>query len=250
MNKYPAIYESEIGNIYFYANKSTLCYILDGELHDWCFLDCAEEQANDKNITHEYLANTYGEVVSPEHAEFIIELCKVGDIDFVASKKGISKFKYFRINESYLGFYTEPRNAKSQGPKKITIPLPPKQIQTATPEEEFEMKQIMKNAGDNLVLGCEDSKCDEWPCVGSIVTWGNKSVKGEIKALSDGLAWIKNEYSNYCSEYVSSLLKPKTPEEELRDELFNCKKPNLDTLQAEDLSQWLITNYEIKKKPQ
>ncbi len=87
----------------------------------------------------------------------------------------------------------------------------------------------LKNAGDNLILGCEDSRCDGWiPQVGSIVTWGNKSVKGEVKALSDGLAWIKNEYGNYCSEYVSSLQKPKTPEEELRDDIIaiaNLKHP-------------------------
>lgn len=110
--------------------------------------------------------------------------------------------------------------------------------------EILKIAEELKNAGDNLVLGCEDgidnlcdrvaesilkknptrsgcedSKCNEWLRVGSIVTWGNKSVKGEVKALSDGLAWIKNEYGNYCSEYVSSLQKPKTPEEDLRDDI-------------------------------
>jgi len=29
----------------------------------------------------------------------------------------------------------------------------------------------MKNNGDNLVLGCEDSKCEEWPCVGDEVVY-------------------------------------------------------------------------------
>ena len=32
------------------------------------------------NITHEYLQNTHGEVVSPEHARFIVELCESNGI--------------------------------------------------------------------------------------------------------------------------------------------------------------------------
>ena len=114
-------------------------------------------------------------------------------------------------------------------------------------------RMIDKNAGDNLVLGCEDSKCNECPQVGSIVTWGNKSVRGEVKALSDGLAWIKNEYGNYCSEYVSSLQKPKTPEEELRDEIgvYLCEKYNFITgAESLEITEKLLMKYNITKKPQ
>ncbi len=206
------------------------------------------------NITHEYLANTYGEVVSPEHAEFIIELAELYGFKraFTSPRKAINAFA-FKGDNLYL--YGMGLDELTQLPtRKITIPLPPKQIQTATPEEEFEMTQIMKNAGDNLVLGCEDSKC-EWPCVGSIVTWGNKSVKGEVKALSDGLAWIKNEYGNYCSEYVSSLQKPKTPEEELRDDIVQTIHDDVyqgayEKQYLEVFANALMSNYNITKKPQ
>ena len=41
-----------------------------------------DEIYSHKNITHEYLQNTYGEVVSPEHAEFIIELAELHGLNF------------------------------------------------------------------------------------------------------------------------------------------------------------------------
>tara|TARA_R110002124_G_C8974544_1_gene515780 strand:- start:31596 stop:32288 length:693 start_codon:yes stop_codon:yes gene_type:complete len=190
------------------------------------------------NITLEYLQNTYGEVVSPEHAEFIIELCLENLINFAVNN---ARRKYFAINGGKLYFFCLEIDASNIGSKKITIPLPP--------------KEPLKNAGDNLILGCEDSKCDEWPKVGSIVTWGNKSVKGEVKALSDGLAWIKNEYGNYCSEYVSSLQKPKTPEEELRDDIMQTIHDDVynrayEKQSLEVFANALMSKYNITKKPQ
>jgi len=111
-----------------------------------------------KNITREYLDNTYGKVESKEHAEFIVELCRIHGIPTIYSSKP-SEAKSFEVNKGYISLHSigiNELNVSSQ--KLITIPLPPKQIQTATSEEEFEMQQIMKNNGDNLVLGCEEVK--------------------------------------------------------------------------------------------
>lgn len=103
---------------------------------------------------------------------------------------------------------------------------------------------------------------DEWPKVGDEVTWGNKSVKGEIKAISDGFAWIKNDYGNYCTEYVNKLQKPKKPEQELRDELVefidridsvwkgeNHYNP-VPVTAHEFIADAILSKYSITKKPQ
>lgn len=280
---YPAFYEDKYGDVYMCTTKSNH-YAMD--VGAWSNGEYEEEHKTDTNITNQYLANTYGEVLSPEHAEFIIELAentRCAGVDICKAKT-----KLYNVSGMYFNFYIDNgvlwlsfhnlEMASNRGEKQITIPLPPKQIQTATPEEEFEMAQIEKNNGDNLILGCEQdfkvareivtelreeancsdespAKCKEWRCVGSVVTWGNKSVKGEVKALSDGLAWIKNEYGNYCTEYVASLIKPKTPEEELRDEIeliFRSFSGNPAILigRHRELAIKFIKDFNITKKPQ
>ncbi|QDP48215.1 MAG: hypothetical protein Unbinned6437contig1000_69 [Prokaryotic dsDNA virus sp.] len=183
------------------------------------------------NITPEYLANTYGEVQSPEHAEFIIELAKNAGFGVSGLTSRSMCFEF--SGDCNVVFYEIPVDifANNEESKQITIPLPPKQIQTATPEEEFEMKQIMKNAGDNLVLGCEDSKCDKWPKIGDEVLIYSKfrrlaEIKGKaVKVIgkcnhSDGSNIITVEHCSlgvFAVAEGSWIQKPKTPEEELRE---------------------------------
>jgi len=79
-----------------------------------------------KNITREYLQNTYGEVESPEHAEFIIELAELHGIKraFTSPMKTINAFA-FKGGNLYL--YGLGLDELTQLPtRKITIPLPPK----------------------------------------------------------------------------------------------------------------------------
>lgn len=75
--------------------------------------------------TKEELQNTYGEVQSLEHAEYIAELCESNGIEiFNIYDEGIT---HFAINRGEIIFtYGEP--AVSGHDKKITIPLPPKEI--------------------------------------------------------------------------------------------------------------------------
>ena len=242
---YPAIFANGVGCTILWFNENKGISLDDGG-HV-----CKESTSKVKNITRDYLANTYGEVASPEHAEFIVELCESNGIDiFNHYDEGITNFV---INSGEVIFtYVKPVIACHD--KKITIPLPPKQTQTATPEEEFEMTQIEKNNGDNLILGCEDSKCDEWPCVGSKVQ--TSDGVGIVELLPDTKGYyvvsVDGEYYQY---QIDELSKPKTPEEELRDELIEYLNElgisaryyfGGNELAADEL----LKSYNITKKPQ
>lgn len=122
--------------------------------------------------------------------------------------------------------------------------------QTLTSEEEFEMQQIMKNNGDNLVLGCEESKCKEWPCVNDEVLTSDGN--GMVKLLPDSKGYyvvsINGEYYQY---QIDELSKPKTPEEELRDELIDLIENTADVgASTEELVETMFSLYNITKKPQ
>ena len=131
--------------------------------------------------------------------------------------------------------------------------------QTLTSEEEFEMQQIMKNNGDNLVLGCEESKCKEWPCVNDEVLTSDGN--GVVRLLPDSKGYyvvsVNGEYYQY---QIDELSKPKTPEEELRDEvtelvwkandLWTDTKAVQQVSVQEFVAAKLIDKYNITKKPQ
>lgn len=215
---YPSFYRGTDGYDYLYLDAVNYYDFANTE---WSKADriAILDHENDINVTNEYLANTYGEVDSPEHAEFIIELVKNADLKVYIDSPEINR-AFFTFNEnSMLFFYDSKEDVHKDRRKKITIPLPPKQTQTATPEEEFEMEQIMKNAGDNLILGCEDSKCDEWPYLGSKVQTSDGA--GIVELLPDTKGYcvvsVDGEYYQY---QIYELEKPKTPEEELRDDLI------------------------------
>lgn len=260
--KYPAI----LKNAYLSARRRQVVIAYSGNLAlhiEGLFkgkLSRHYETRNTKNITHEYLANTYGEVLSPEHAEFIIELAentRCAGVDICKAKT-----KLYNVSGMYFNFYIDNgvlwlsfhnlEMASNRGEKQITIPLPPKQIQTATPEEEFEMTQIEKNNGDNLMLGGAD-KCKEWPCAGDKVCWSNGKRKGELKSICDGWAWIKDDSGEFVSLMAKFIKKPKTPEEELRDDIgvYLCEKYNFITgAESLEITDTLLMKYNITKKPQ
>lgn len=214
--KYP--YIGEYNNhrlVVLFTGKNTGCTIGSTEYFD------SYNELKYTDITHEYLSNTWGVVESKEHAEFIIELAEGCGLESL--QDGVGNKNYFHIGEkSFALFINKPTYIGNC--KQITIPLPPKKTQTATPEEEFEMEQIMKNAGDNLVLGCEDSKCDEWsPKVGGEVLTGddNKGIMIVSKPDDHNMVVVECKSHDYGKFYrvvkLSDLSKPKTPEEELFD---------------------------------
>ncbi|ANI22059.1 hypothetical protein PP586_gp42 [Pseudoalteromonas phage vB_PspS-H40/1] len=111
---------------------------------------------------------------------------------------------------------------------------------------ESEMKD--KNAGDNLVLGCEDSKCDEWPCVNDEVLTSDGN--GVVRLLPDSKGYyvvsVNGEYYQY---QIDELSKPKTPEEELRDDVAQLID-GAAIIESKFLARALMAKYNITKKPQ
>ena len=294
--------------------------------------DTEVDESYFKNITAECLANTYGEVKSKEHAEFIVKLAEVNGIDF-DGEVGINSnyFCFFPSNSKQLTFWRKEKDASKHGNRKqITIPLPPEcesvdefkfdnldeankavnlleerfqslsDLQTETANllqnlmiegvdveafndilkdkerserfgafidwrysvaskmKEINVKQkssIDEAEADGMKM-IERAKNNEWPKVGSRVTWGTKAVNGEVKAIDNDndFAWVKNDYGNYVTVYVGHLVKPKTPEQELRDEIsdlafnqFNDDSYDL-THNSYYLAEQLISKYNIKKK--
>ena len=78
--------------------------------------------------TKEELQNTYGEVQSLEHAEFIVELGKNANAEISTEYSKGSFFNFYTgpNGELYLGFFDK-HLAKDSGEKQITIPLPPRE---------------------------------------------------------------------------------------------------------------------------
>lgn len=109
-------------------------------------------------------------------------------------------------------------------------------------------RMIHKNAGDNLVLGCEDSKRDEWPKVGDKVTWGEREIVGILKCVDNGCAWILCPNGKHTQQGIKYLKPPKTPEEELRDELIRLTCSTASEC-ANNVDR-LMSKYNITKKPQ
>ena len=270
--KYPYIGEGRRGSIVlFSADSSGFALSHENKTVKGKYTNHWDERAF-TDITHEYLQNTWGVVESKEHAEFIIELAELHGFEFVAKLSG--KVKYFRINESYVGFYETEIGALNIGFQKITIPLPP--------------KEPLKNAGDNLILGCEDSienlcnrvaesilkknpihsgcedsKCDEWPQVGDKAAFVHGSVQVTILGIDGKHAWVSCRPSSRekpCTVKISDLQKPKTPEEELRDEvtelvwkandLWTDTKAVQEVSVQEFVATKILAKYNITKKPQ
>ncbi len=254
--KYPYIGEGRRGSIVlFSADSSGFAISHENKTLKGKYTNHWDERAF-TDITHEYLQNTYGEVVSPEHAEFIIDLCLGSSISFAVNN---ARRKYFAINGGKLYFFYIEIDASNVGSKKITIPLPPKFNKTSeilnpsNADVKFSNTEPLKNAGDNLILGCEESKCDEWPQVNDKAEYGN-GVIVTIIATDGEYAWVScrpSDREKPCTVRISELQKPKTPEEELRDWMHERIGYGIASgFDCEQITHDLLHHLNITKKPQ
>lgn len=195
-----------------------------------------------KNITEECLANTYGEVKSKEHAEFIVKLAEAnGIVVFKDSEATRPKdIKYFSVTCGGILYFWSDKATIRCDRKQITIPLPP-----------------------------ERESVDEWPKVGDdavvinkndyTLIYGHEVVGENVKVLTTystsdiSMAVVEFDGCGYCFR-VDMLEKPKTPEQELAEKLIekykHLGKKDQAIAIARDIVQNSIDKYNITKKPQ
>lgn len=261
------------------------------------------------NITTEYLANTYGEVKSKEHAEFIKLLAENHDIP-CGHKFVNDDCKYFYVIEGSL-FFTHREVDFVSELKQINIPLPPESESEAKPKKvlsdgavyelhddgmycrnnhyetctvsfNFTDLETLKEASDFKVIEDEDAKifkfeginkptkhfdcictkcggrccignCDKWPKVGDEVEVST-GVGVIVLGPDNGGIYVIDINGDYAVRDIDGIKKPKTPEQELRDDIadlafnqFNNDSYDL-THNSYYLASLLIDKYKITKK--
>lgn len=193
-----------------------------------------------KNITAEYLANTYGEVKSKEHAEFIVKLCENAGINVFPQLFDANHF----VIKGKLSFHNCERITSSEL-KQITIPLPPECEEKIYRYEGMGHKPKHSNCVCTKCGGrCCIGNCGEWPKVGDdaeicespafeLSVKSSKFIgkKGIVRAKfenSDGVMVYVLEVNteNVFCFHLQNIKKPKTPEQELREFLHLLWREN------------------------
>ena len=233
---FPFITKDKYEHYHLCFNEDDCYSFKDNEFAFWTAID----EAKPKNYTEEFLANTYGEVKSKEHAEFIVKLAEangfeIGQVD--------DNPKSFMIYDNVICTHRLSHNQLSNGfnRKQITIPLPPK---------------------------CES--VDEWPKVGDKVlisddvqiheSYGFKGKTCKVIGIceSEGKKVLTLEHESLglvafnMGEWIK---KPKTPEQELRDELISdfreIGQSGIVLIGMYDkVVDEFLSKYNITKKPQ
>lgn len=148
---------------------------------------------NFKNITREYLTNTWGVVESLEYVKFITRLAVIGGFYVHHESENANTFS---IRENSIGFYgLKKEQLNKDNLKQITIPMPPKS------EAEKESSE------------------SEFPQVGDEVVYNGETYIVKLPKDKDGHI-VVDRNGSWCNPHVEDVEKPKTPEQELRDELI------------------------------
>ena len=209
------------------------------------------------DITKKYLSNTWGKVESKEHAEFIIELAKSAGFELNTGTN--EDYPCWFAFDDELYFFDSKAYASDNSRKQIKIPLPPKAESKKWNPDFYELSKPPKyfdcmcnKCGGKCCTGqCDKQESSDWPQVGDEVVWGDLTHKGVVKSISDGFAWIKRDIGEYTTVYISSLKKPKTPEEALRDDIsaYFCDKYRfIFKAEAMEITDELLTKYNITPK--
>lgn len=213
--KYPVILESNSehdNRVVLAFNKNECQCINSWQMSNYCGFDF-DTSKNWKNITSEYLQNTYGEVVSTEHAEFIIELAKNAGLN-VCQYVGIEK-RYtddgsiamerptllyndfiFEDDTLFIGvgkYPDEMGNNLLLNKKQITIPLPPK-------ADNKQSVSYTITKGIKRINGCEDFELcgtDSIGCAANVsVSFNDNDEILKVKAVNPPKA-DKKELSEF-----------------------------------------------------
>jgi hypothetical protein len=243
--KYPYIGRiTKSGSIILFYGKGTgvtldskTCVTTDGEHNDNI------DERYFKNITREYLANTYGKVESKEHAEFIVELAENAGftVSRIVAIDSVNSFMFYDASNCSLHRVNQDELSNEEGRKQITIPMPPKCDEPL-------------NNGDNLLFGGDD-KCKEWPCVGDevLAPFDRVNVKATVcwQRVNDSGIHVSLLFDDDYEAFwcvTGDLQKPKTLEEELCEDIEYA----IHHFEGDKVAgrKWLMNKYNITKKPQ
>lgn len=178
-----------------------------------------------KNITREYLANTYGKCESQEHADFI---CKMAENHgFVVESEYEKERAFFNFYEDTLDFWIDEGTAKTENEKLIHLPLPPKE-------------KTMKEAKPTYTK--EMHERGEYPPIGSKVKLRDGVGVVELGVDSNGFFPVLTN-GKYRLLDIGCVKPIPTIEDELTD--FFKEQSGM---QPCDLAKYALTKYNITPK--
>lgn len=208
------------------------------------------------NITTEYLANTYGEVKSKEHAEFIVKLSG-GDSSSIGNSWSQSLKCFVIDSDGKVSFGSRVYYQEKVGKREITIPLPPERDVNLSGDGVTDDTEAVASMLGMNVRGCE------WPKVGDDVLFQPnpsqpEKIKAIIKYVGDKFTILQNKSGREFSRRNAKLLieKIKTPEQEFytdMERIINTAMKATSKGVEFHIPSFLdeaLCKYEIKKKPQ
>lgn len=233
MKKYPYIGKSKHnGKIVLFSSMSTGVDLDDASQsyvvnwHESAFL----------NATSKHLNNTYGNVVSREHAEFIVELAENAGFK-VVTEPADSDLRFLILSPGFVYFYRADISESFEGRKirEITIPLPPKSESDSNHSEKPNGCDV--TTVDEWIEEMEIA-ADDWPQVGDKVTvFGQQGV---VVLLADKHGvFIVEANRGYLAPQLRDLSKPKSKEDLLIEEL-QTKLCNLNAVDNYILASEII----------
>lgn len=224
--KYPAVFRDTDTSSSGDSNQQTVLIYQDGDAIHLTGKFKGQYTArwstfNAINITREYLQNTYGEVVSPEHAEFIIELAKSAGFELNTGTN--EDYPCWFAFDDELYFFDSKAYASDNSRKQIKIPLPPKVESKKWNPDFYDLPKhfdcVCNKCGGKCCTGqCDKQESSDWPQIGDEVQ--TSDGVGIVELLPDTKGYyvvsVGGEYYQY---QIDELSKPKTPEDELRDDI-------------------------------
>lgn len=187
-----------------------------------------------KNITREYLSNTYGKCESQEHADFIYSLADNHGIEVYSNHHIFDdkSFFYFCDNELHLECDDFEIFARNTNKKLIHLPLPPKE------KEMEETKPIYTK---------EMHERGEFPAIGAKVKYppGEGVISVDEPDESGVIVVLDSHYKEYKRVALAAIKPISTIEDELT-EFFKEQSG----MQPCDLAKYALAKFNITPKAQ
>lgn len=195
-----------------------------------------------KDVTADYLRNTYGKVDSKEHSEFIVKLAESAGFSQCHNAKAGEAMSFMFYSDGEFGIYDKTHNelVNMQDRKLITLPLPPKESEevevvdggiceaTKSSSAIHELESIGCKFANLSWISPNANKSpdiEEWPQVGDEVLT-KSSQPAIVRGFHGCNVWIEYQgnakQKGYNTVSISTLKKSPAPEEDLAAHIANA----------------------------